>query len=333
MRLILSGLIFTLIPLNIMSQTDSTSTSDDTDRHALYAGAGYGSNMIYLGSTISQNLPYGYGALSYVLGGELSLTGSAFFIPAFGQSAPAFGNVSIYYSHDFTKWLDISTGVSRYIVRPSLTDTLFSNFNYADIKLGFDWKILYTEVSYGGFLIKDPPSYLQVRNSRYFETPSFFRGKANISFYPYANLLFGGLLTSETTDDTEVITTTQTLVTPISPTGLQGSTGGAGAGQTSGAGQGAGSGSGQGTGSGTTPGSGSSLTTTTTTTTTVPTTSTIYYENFGIMEIEVGLPVSFNLKLISLEADISYIIPTYTDAAYPAPKGFVLMFSAYFKIF
>ena len=51
------------------------------------------------------------------------------------------------------------------------------------------------------------------------------------------------------------------------------------------------------------------------------------------MEIEVGLPVSFNLKFISLEADISYILPTYTDAAYPAPKGFVLMFSAYFKIF
>ena len=51
------------------------------------------------------------------------------------------------------------------------------------------------------------------------------------------------------------------------------------------------------------------------------------------MEVEVGLPVSFNLNFISLEADISYILPTYTDAAYPAPKGFVLMFSAYFKIF
>ena len=222
MRLILSGLIFTLIPLNIMSQADSTSTSDDTDRHALYAGAGYGSNMIYLGSTISQNLPYGYGALSYILGGELSLTGSAFFIPAYGQSAPAFGNISIYYSHDFTKWLDISTGVSRYIVRPSLTDTLFSNFNYADIKLGIDWKILYTEVSYGRFLIKDPPSYLQVRNSRYFETPSFFRGKANISFYPLCEPAFRRTAHLRNYwNGTEVITTTQTLVTPISPTGFR----------------------------------------------------------------------------------------------------------------
>lgn len=319
MRLILSGLIFTLIPLNIMSQADSTSTSDDTDRHALYAGAGYGSNMIYLGSTISQNLPFGYGALSYVLGGELSLAGSAFFIPAFGQSAPAFGNLSIYYSHDFTKWLDISTGVSRYIVRPTLTDTLFSNFNYADIKLGFDWKILYTEISYGGFLIKDPPSYLQVRNSRYFETPSFFKGKANVSFYPYANLLFGNLIMSETWDGTEIITSTQTLVTPASPAGTQGS----GNGQMTGAGPG----QGQGTGSS------ASTTTTTTTTTEVPTTTTVYSERFDLLEVEIGLPVSLNIGFMSLEADISYIFPTYTDAAYPAPKGFVLMFSAFFKIF
>ena len=243
------------------------------------------------------------------------------------------GAFQLYYSHDLTKWLDISAGASRYLVRPELTDTLFSNFNYADITLGIDWKILYTQVSYGWFLIKDPPSYLQVKNSRYFETPSFFKGKANISFYPYANLLFGGLITAETIDGTEVLTTTQTIVTPISPTGLQGAGTGTGTGQGSGTGQGAGAGQGSGTGSGTTTGTGSSSTTTTTTTTTVPTSSTVYSENFNLMEIEVGLPVSFNLKFMSLEADLSYIFPTYTDPAYPAPKGFVLMFSAYFKIF
>ena len=324
-RLNISVLLFLLLPLTVLSQNDTSAADKEKDNHALYLGSGYGSNMIYLGSTISRDLPFGYGALSYSLMGDLSLTGSAFFLPALEPSAPAFGSLSIYYSHDFTKWLDISAGASRYMVRSSLADTLFSSFNYADIKLGLDWKILYTEVSWGGFLIKDPPSYLQVRNSRYFETPSFFKGKANISFYPYANLLFGGLITSETVDGTEVISTTQTTVTPISPTGMQGS----GAGQGAGTGQGAGAG----TGSGATTGSGSSSTTTTTTTTTVPTTSTLYYENFDIMEIEVGLPVSFNLKYISLEADISYIFPTYNDPSYPAPKGFVIMFSAYFKIF
>jgi hypothetical protein len=161
--------------------------------------------------------------------------------------------------------------------------------------------------------------YLQVRNSRYFETPSFFRGKANISFYPYANLLFGNLIMSETWDGTEFITSTQTIVTPASPTGMQGS----------GNGQMTGAGSGQG------PGTGSSSTTTTTTTTTseIPTTTTVWSERFDILEVEIGLPVSFNMDFVSLEADISYIFPTCTDAAYPAPKGFVFMFSAFFKIF
>jgi hypothetical protein len=323
MRLQIYGLILLFLPLNVLAQTDSISTSGEKDRHALYTGAGYGNNIIYLGSTISRNLPFGYGALSYVLGGELMLTGSSFYLPDIEPAAPAFNSISVSYNHDFTKWLDMSAGVYRYMVKPTLTDTLFNNFNYADVTLGIDWKILYTEISYGGFLIKDSPTYLQVKNSRYFETPSFFKGKANISFYPYVNLLFGGLVSEETIDGTEVITTTRTVITPISSSG-------SGAGTGAGSGQGAGTGQGSGSGS---TGSGSSTTTTETTTTTVPTTNTVYSKTFGMIEMEVGLPVSFNLSFMSLEADISYLLPAYSDLYYPGPKGFVIMFSAFFKIF
>jgi len=319
MRLTLSWLMLLILPLNMLSQADSTSSSQNTDRHALYTGAGYGTNMIYLGSTISKDMPFSYGALSYTLGGELSLTGSAFYLPALEPSSTAFSSISLYYNHEFTKWLNIAAGLYRYMVKPSLTDTLFGNFNYADLTLGLDWKILYTEVSYGGFLVKDPSAYLQVKNSRYFETPSFFKGKANISFYPYANLLFGNLTMAEIWNGTEIITTTQTLVTPVSPAGTQGS----------GNGQGSGAGSGQGPGTGT----GTTTTTTTTTTTEVPTTNTVYTELFDLVEIEIGLPVALNLDFMSVEADLSYIIPTYSDPDYPAPKGFVIMLSAIFKIF
>lgn len=329
-RLYIAGLTLLSLPLSVLSQADTSQAVRENDNHAFYIGSGYGSNMVYLGSTISRDLPYGYGAMSYTLMGNLSLTGAAFYLPAMEPAAPAFGSISLSYSHDITKWLDLSAGISRYIVQPALSDTLFSSFSYADIKLGIDWKILYTEVSYGGFLIKDPPSYLQVRNSRYFKTPSFLKGKANISFYPYANLLFGGLITSEMIDGSEVLTTTRTIVTPISPAGMHGS--GAGAGQGAGAATGAGSGPGSGTGSGTT-GSGSSETTTETTTTIVPTTATIYSRYFDLMELEIGMPVSFNLKNISLEADISYIIPTYADTGSFAQRGFVIMLSAYFKVF
>jgi hypothetical protein len=117
-RLPITALILLLLPLNLLSQADTTKT----DRHAFYAGTGYGSNMIYLGSTISQNLPFGYGALSYSPGGELYLTGSAFYLPGLEDRAPAFYSASVSYNHEFNSWFDIAAGVYRFMVRPELTD-------------------------------------------------------------------------------------------------------------------------------------------------------------------------------------------------------------------
>ena len=63
LRLKIFAFLLLLLPLNVMSQTDTTAALSQTntgtstvekDNHALYAGAGYGSNMIYLGSTISR---------------------------------------------------------------------------------------------------------------------------------------------------------------------------------------------------------------------------------------------------------------------------------------
>ncbi|MCK7541752.1 MAG: hypothetical protein MZV63_68120 [Marinilabiliales bacterium] len=66
----------------------------------------------------------------------------------------------------------------------SLRDTLFSNFTYADATLGFDWRILYSKISVGGLFSDGSQFYLQARNSRYFETPSFAKEKAFFSFDP-----------------------------------------------------------------------------------------------------------------------------------------------------
>jgi hypothetical protein len=94
-------------------------------------------------------------------------------------------------------------------------------------------KILYTEINYGAFFSKKPPSYLQVKNSRYFETPSFFRKKANISFLPYVNILFGDLITTRIFEGTELITTTQTFTTPVTTTITTGPPAGTGQGSAS----------------------------------------------------------------------------------------------------
>ena len=361
-RLLSCSFLFLLLPFNALSQADnsipllapdSTKIAAEGPGQSLYAGMGYGSNMVYLGSTISRNQPFGYAYLALGLTHDLFLSASAFNLSYF-EPFVAFYSGALTYSHDFNSWFDISAGVYRYQVQPSLADTLFSNFTYGDVAAGIDWRLLYTEISFGGFIMKDPQTYLQVKNSRYFMTPGFSKKKAFISFDPYVNLLFGNMITVESYSGTTLVTTTQTYTSPVSSASGTDSGAGAGSGSGSGTGSGAGSGagagsgsgsgsdSGSGSGSGSDSGSGSGsstdpgtapATTTTTTTTPVPITSTVFSENFRLIEIEFGLPVALNLDFMILEAEASYLLPAYSDSAYPGPKGFIFTVSALFKIF
>ena len=236
------GLIFflaILMPFNLYSQSDNPYLKADTgskdSRSAFYAAAGHGSNMIYLGSTMSKNLPYQYGSLIYGLNSELYLSASAIHLSG-SDPFIAYSGFSITYSHNFNSWLDISAGLYRYQFSKGFADTLFSSFNYADASLGIDWRLLYTKISAGKILNESDQKFLQVKNSHFFQTPSFFRKKANISFDPYVNLLFGTLYEETITTGTTVVTSTQQY-TPWSP-GTN-----AGKNSTSGNGQGPGTGS------------------------------------------------------------------------------------------
>jgi len=138
-------IVFLMLPTGISAQTANKSmmASDTTkpeargSSHALYSGGGYGSNMIYLGSTISQDHPYGYGSISYGFKNELFATVSAVHLSGLDPFM-AFYIGSLSYSHPFNNWFDVSAGVYRYQVDPSLTDTLFNSFTYGDLTLGFD---------------------------------------------------------------------------------------------------------------------------------------------------------------------------------------------------
>jgi len=249
--------------------------------HSLFAGLGYGSNMIYLGSTISQDQPFGYSALSYGYRDALYATVSAVHLsdltPFF-----AFYSGSLSYNHVFNSWFDISGSISRYQVTPSLADSLFDSFFYSDLTLGFDWKLIYTKLS-GGIMFSDENSgYLQIRNSRYFETPEFTKKKVTISFDPYFSILFGPLR--------EVITTegsTVRLSPPYKKGGKYGQT--------------------------------SPVTTISTT--------------FSLLEMDFGVPVSFNAAKFAVEVEPGYTLPLYDNPEYPGLKGFVLLISGYLRIF
>jgi len=180
---------------------DNSADTGKVSVHSLYAGAGYGSNMIYLGTTMSQDNSFGYTSFSYGFRNKLYLTATGYTINGFSPFI-GFSSLGVSFSHTFNSWFDISTGLSRYNVAESLRDTLFSNFTYADATLGIDWRLLYTKISLGGLFADGGQFYFQTRHSRYFETPSFAGGKAFFSFDPYVNLIFGSMVTIETAEGT-----------------------------------------------------------------------------------------------------------------------------------
>ena len=202
---IISVLFLLLIPLKTLSQTDTKISKTDPgssgsrdSTHSLFAGLGYGNNFIYLGSTISQNQPYGYSSLTYGYKDELFATVSAVHLSDLTPFM-AFYTGSINYSHVFNSWFDISTGISRYQISGSLADNLFNSFFYADLALGLDWKLIYTKISAGVLFSDETSGYLQIRNSRYFQTHEFTKKKAYFSFDPYFSLLCGSLTEIKTT--------------------------------------------------------------------------------------------------------------------------------------
>jgi hypothetical protein len=207
------SLFASFFPLIVMSQPEDHISAIKTDtviskksQHSLYSTIGYGSNMIYLGSTISQDQPYGYGAVTYGFKDKLYLTATAVHLAGISPFAAFYAGTASY-SHVFNSWFDISTSISRYQVAPSLTDTLFNSFFYGDITLGTDWRILYTKISAGGLWSDGTRAYFQVRNSRYFETPGFTPKKFYFSFDPYFNILAGTMTKAETITGTTVTLT------------------------------------------------------------------------------------------------------------------------------
>ncbi len=199
-------LLLLLLPVNLAAQNNLLSPLPEKDSlysgsirsHSLYTGTGFGSNLIYLGSTISRDHPYYYANLTYAYKNSWFAGVTPVHLSDFDPFM-AFFIASASYNHVFNSWFDMSVSAYRYQVAPSLRNTLFNSFTYGDLTLGFDWKLLYTKVSAIGMLADENQAYFQLRNSRYFQTPEIFNGKADISFDPFVNLLFGTLVEVTTT--------------------------------------------------------------------------------------------------------------------------------------
>lgn len=178
--------------------SDTTLEQDEESRHSLFTGLGYGSNMVYMGSSISGNQPFGYGSLIYGLDSKLYASVSSIHLSGLDPFFQLY-STAVSFNHVFNSWLDISSSATGYHVQEALRDSLLSDFIYGEVTLGIDWRLLYTTISAGGLISNETSAYFQLKNSRYFKTPPFFREKAFISFDPYVNVLFGSLTKAVTT--------------------------------------------------------------------------------------------------------------------------------------
>ncbi len=152
--------------------------------------------MIYLGTSISNNKPFCSAAVTYGYRSKFFVSASATHLSDINPYL-AFYTLSMNYSHTFNSWFDISADVAGYKAAESLRDSLFADFAYLSLTTGFDWKLLYTRISFSELVSEENGFYLQISNSHYFETPAFFNGKALISFDPVIDLLCGNLITVE----------------------------------------------------------------------------------------------------------------------------------------
>jgi len=184
---------------------NATDTAAQNRMHSFYAGTGGGNNLLYLGSTMSQGHGFGFASVSYGLMDKIYFSATGYTVNKLSPFT-AFYSLGLSFNHTFNSWFDISAGFSRYNVSAPLRDTLFDNFSYADVTLGFDWKILYSKISAGSLFSGDKQFYLQTRHSSYFETPSFAGGKAFFSFDPYINILSGTVVSIETSGDVKETT-------------------------------------------------------------------------------------------------------------------------------
>jgi len=221
--LIVGSLIMAILPMTSSAQTTSapekqkyvdTSKVRDGSPHSLYTGIGYSNRMNYLGSNLSQDLPLFSASLTYGFKEEIFAAMSVNHLSAFDPLV-SFSTLSMSYNHDFNSWFDISASLSGYHVNSGLTDSLFNNFVYGNLAAGFDWKILYTAISVGGIFSESVGAYVQMRNSRYFESSEFFRVKAFMSFDPFINLMLGNLTRTITPEGT-IIGTSQPFKSPRS---------------------------------------------------------------------------------------------------------------------
>jgi hypothetical protein len=261
-------------PVEIYAQDKPASSA-----HKLFAGTGYGSDLVYDGSVQSFNQPYFSADLYYVYKSRLWASVVAYNLPGQASFIPM-ADFSVGYNYVLDDNFDFSVSLSNYRTSAHIKQTIHDNFSYLRLKGGFDWYYLYTTLSLGTLFAETNDWYIYLRNSKFFRTDDLGSKEAYISFDPSLSLVFGTSSWYET-------------IVVDSPGKIPGKPGGSG----------------------------------NTTQTEVARTA------MDFVKMELSVPVSFNIRKFSLEADAVYLIPRKQAYGIERKEGLYFFMSAYVRVF
>lgn len=185
-------LLFLLGFMPVFGQTElpTDSLAAKEPAHQFFAGAGYGSDLIYYGTSVSGNQPYFSGELIYAWEKGLWASTTLYHLP---DQDPFFSFVDLAagYSYVFNKVFDAGLSISQYHGGKSIDTTFYADYTFLSAYLGIDWKLLYTTFTPGWLLAEENSFYLMVDNTHYFRTPTFGKRNCYFTFNPGISFLFG----------------------------------------------------------------------------------------------------------------------------------------------
>jgi hypothetical protein len=195
MRTLLTSILLPLLLLGEVQGFGQTEPLTDSlvvkeQAHQFFAGAGYGSDLIYYGTSVSGNQPYFSGELLYAWEKGLWAAAGFYHLP---DQDPFFSfvDLSVGYSYVFNKVFDAGISVSQYHGGESIDTTLYANYTFLAANAGIDWMLLYTTFTPGWLLAEENSFYLMVDNTHFFRTPAFGKKDCYFSFNPGISFLFG----------------------------------------------------------------------------------------------------------------------------------------------
>jgi hypothetical protein len=270
--------IILIIGLSSFSGLASDPDKPSQPVHKLFLGSGYGSDLVYDGSSQAFSQPFYSGDIYYVYKNRWWLSAVGYKLPGIDNFVPM-ADFSAGFNHTVNENFDFSVALSSYRTSAEVKETIHDNFTFLRAKAGFDWYYIYSTLSLGTLFAETNSYYIYFRNSKFFRTPTLGNSGIYFSFDPSVNTVFGTSTWYET-------------ITSTSPGGFFPGR----------------------------PGGGTTET-------------VIENTTMNFVKMEFSVPVSFNIKRFSLEADAVYLVPGKRSDGVERKEGFYFFMSAFVRIF